>query len=277
MTLGVSRVEVPLIDNHGLPAVEVFLNGAGPYRFVVDWGANLFAMSPQLAVDLGLPILGLDSMGNPNARVDALSIGAAQFHDLTAALDPFFSQTEEDGVLGRNVYEALLLTLDYPAQLVRLEKGELPQADEKSIFAYTPSEGGAPMLAMHLQEQSFLAVLDTGAARGLILPASKAGEFSFFSGPVSAGEAVGPQLGTAESQVGRLAGDLRFGLYTVTKPVGVILDRPEFLVGSQLLGNFAVTLDQAQRRVRLARADISPIVMPPEAWESASRPRNLTY
>jgi hypothetical protein len=262
-------IEAPMIDNHGLPAVEVEINGSGPYRFVVDWGANIFAMSPQLAVELGLTVLGLDEMGNPNAQVETLSIGAAHFSDLTVVLDPFFSGTQEDGVLGRNVYEALLFTLDYPARRVRLEKGEMPEADGASIFAYTPSEGGAPMLEMDLQGRSFLAVLDTGAARGLIIPASQAGAFSFISGPVPAGEAVGPQLGAAESQVGRLAGDLRFGAYTVTNPVAVILDRPEYLIGSQLLSYFAVTLDQQVRRVRLSRPDPAPIVVPPEPWESA--------
>ena len=124
------------------------------------------------------------------------------------------------------------------------------------------------MLAMHMQDQSFLAVLDTGAARGLILPAENVNLFTFTSPPVPAGVAVGPQLGAAESQLGRLSGDLQFGAYTVRNPVAVILDRPEYLIGSQLLGFFTVTLDQAQRLVRLVRPDPAPIVMPPAAWES---------
>jgi hypothetical protein len=270
VVFGAPAADLPLIDHHGLPAVEVLLNGRGPYRFVVDWGANLIAMSPQLALDLNLPVLGVDEMGNPNARVDSLVIGPIEFQDLTIALDPFFLGTDEAGVLGRNVYEDLLVTLDYPEQRIRLERGSLPEADGRTTFDYTPTEGGAPMLEMNLQGYSFPVVLDTGAAGGLILPVSEVGKFSFVSGPVTGGIAIGPQLGAAETEVGRLQGRLTIGEYTILEPVAVILDRPEYLAGSGILGYFTITLDQQHRTVRLERDDLSPIIMPLEAWETVS-------
>jgi hypothetical protein len=268
VVFGASVADLLMVDHHGLPAVEVVLNGSGPYRFVVDWGANLIAMSPQLAMDLNLPILGVDEMGNPNAQVDSLAIGPIEFQDLTIALDPFFLGAGEAGVLGRNVYENLLVTLDYPEQRIRLEQDSLPQADGRTIFDYTPTEGGAPMLEMNLQGHSFPVVLDTGAARGLILPVSEMSKFSFASGPASGGTAIGPQLGAAETQVARLQGELTFGGYTILEPVAVILDRPEYLAGSRILRNFAITLDQQNGTVRLERDDPSPMIMPLEAWET---------
>ena len=268
VVFGASVADLPMIDHHGLPAVEVVLNGRGPYRFVVDWGANLIAMSPQLAMDLSLPILGVDEMGNPNARVDSLAIGPIEFQDLTVALDPFFLGTDEAGVLGRNVYENLLVTLDYPTQRIRLEGGSLPETDGRTIFDYAPTEGGAPMLEMNLQGYSFPVVLDTGAARGLIVPVSEVSKFSFVSGPVTGGTAIGPQLGAAETEVGRLLGKLTFGEYTILEPVAVILDRPEYLAGSGILRYFAITLDQQQGTVRLERDDPSPMIMPLEVWET---------
>ncbi len=261
--------QLPMIDIHGLPAVEVTINGAGPYHFVVDWGANLFAMKPQLAIDLNLPILGMDEMGNPNARVESLSIGETQFQDLTVALDPFFLNSDEDGVLGRNVFEKLLMSLDYPAQRVKLEEGSLPEPDGRTTFEYTPSEGGAPMLEMQLQDHPLVVVLDTGASRGLIIPMSEAEKFNFVSGPVPGGMAVGPQLNEAGTQVGRLFGELSIGDYALIEPVVVIIDRPEYLAGSGLLKYFAITLDQGHSRVRLHRNDSAPIRMPAEPWEGA--------
>jgi hypothetical protein len=260
-------VEVPLFYIHGLPAVELTLNGSGPYRFVIDWGANIFATSPRLADALGLPILGQDEMGNANARVDRLAIGGAEFQDLTLVLDPFFEGSEEAGVLGRNVFEGLLQTLDYPSGLLRLEQGSLPPADGQTVFAYTPTEGGAPMIQAELAGQAFQAVLDTGAARWIILPADQAGRFPFLAGPVSNGIAVGPQLGEAETQAARLDGDLHFGAYTITNPMVEIIDRPEFLFGSGLLKNFAITLDQAGQKVRLKRSSTEPIQVPLAEWE----------
>ena len=40
-------------------------------------------------------------------------------------MDPFFLSSDEDGVLGRNVYERLLMILDYPAQQIKLEECRL--------------------------------------------------------------------------------------------------------------------------------------------------------
>lgn len=263
-------VEVPLVYIHGLPAVEISLNGSGPYRFVIDWGANIFATSPRLAKELSLPILGADQMGNANAQVDRLDIGGAQFQDLTAALDPFFDQSDEAGVIGRNVFQGLLQTLDYPAGRFRLEKGRLPPPDGQTILAYTPTQGGAPLIQAELDGQEFQAVLDTGAARWIILPADQAQRFRFLSGPVSGGVAAGPQLGEVKTESARLAGDLRFGAYTVLNPLVEILDRPEFLFGSNLLKNFSVTLDQASQTVRLARPMTDPIQVPLADWETAT-------
>ncbi len=266
--MGSATVSAPMLDNHGLPAVEVLINGSGPYRFVVDWGANIFAASPELASKLNLPILGVDSMGNQNAQVTSLAIGDAEFRDLTVVLDPFFSQMDEDGVLGRNIYANLLITLDYPAQRIILEQGSLPAPNGQDLLAYQPSEGGAPMLPVEIEGQRFPVVLDTGAARGLILPAAKAAQFSFMVGPIPGGTAIGPQLGAADTQVGRLSEDLHFGAYTISQPLVDILDRSEALLGSGLLRYFSVTLDQENQTLRIRRDQAGPIIIPPAPWET---------
>ena len=262
-----TAIEIPMSTLHGLPVVEVFINGAGPYRFVVDWGANIFAMSPKIAGDLKLPVLGTDTMGNQNAYVTTLSIGAAKFQGLTAVLDKFFANADENGVIGRNVYEALLTTLDYPNQIVRFEAGELPPANGSDILTYTPTEGGAPMLDLELDGKHFPAVVDTGASRWLIWPTSQSAQLKFISGPVEGGAASGPQLGVVKTQVGRLAGDIHFGAYALKQPLIEIIDRPEILIGSRLLSNFAVTLDQKNLRIRLARSTFDPIIVPQATWE----------
>jgi len=261
-------VELPMQTLHGLPVVEVFINQAGPYRFVIDWGANIFAMSPQIAADLQLPILGTDEMGNQNAYVTTLSVGEANFQGMTAVLDTFFSNTDENGVIGRNVYETLLMTLDYPNQRIRFERGELPAANGADILAYMPAEGGAPMLDLELNGEHYLAVMDTGATRWLIWPASKMDALEFLFGPVAGEAASGPQLGTVDTQVGRLSGDIHFGAYTLTHPLIDIIDRPEILIGSRLLSDFTVTLDQKNQRVRLTRPTTDPIFIPQATWEA---------
>ena len=119
--LAVARVELAMVRIHGVASVDVSINGSGPYRFVIDWGANLFALSPRLAQTLKLPRTGRDEMGNETVQVETLSLGGARFVGLTAAVDPFFDDKEEQGVLGVNVYVELLMTLDYPRKIVGLD------------------------------------------------------------------------------------------------------------------------------------------------------------
>ena len=152
-------------------------------------------------------------MGNQNAYVESLKIGDTEFHDLTVVLDPFFTPAEEDGVLGRNVYEALLTTLDYPAQRVRWEKGQLPEPNGQDILSYSPSEGGAPRIEIEVDGKTHLAVLDTGASRWIIWPASQLDELTFKFGPIDGSIATGPQLGVTGTKMGRLNNDLSFGEY----------------------------------------------------------------
>ena len=126
------------------------------------------------------------------------------------------------------------------------------------------------MLQMQLQGRKLAVLLDTGASRGLIMPLSEAGKYTFVRGPVSGGVAIGPQLGEAGTQVGRLDGELTVGDYAFIEPVTVIIEPdPEYLSGSGLLNYFAVTLDQRNNRVRLLRSNSAPIRMPVEPWEEA--------
>jgi hypothetical protein len=68
-----------------------------------------------------------------------------------------------------------------------------------------------------------------------------------------------------DTRVARLNGRMKFGAYTVQKPYGVVSSdaNRHTVIGSRILENFAVTLDQENARVRFAREDTSPIVAPP--------------
>jgi hypothetical protein len=161
------------------------------------------------------------------------------------------------------------MTLDYPAQRVRWTSGQLPPPNGEDVFAYSPTEGGAPRLEINVAGGKHWAVVDTGASRWIIWPASQVEQLNFKFGPVAGESARGPQLGTVDTQMGRLADDLTFGAYTIAQPVVDIIDRPEILLGSRLLQHFAVTLDQQNQRLRFARAAREPIVIPTAPWEVA--------
>jgi len=242
-------VEVPMHRLENLPAVDVSIDGRGPYRLVVDWGANLLAVSPRVAAELKLPSSGIDRMGNENVRIDSLAIGGARLGGLTAAVDPFFAGRAEQGVLGVNVFREILLTLDYPRGRIRLEKGLLPPPDGKRILACDSADGPEPAIEITLAGRPIRAMLDTGAGRLLMLPEALMGGLPL--GPLrAAGEASGPQGGASRLKEAPLKGDLRLCDVVVHDPILSFHPRPRAFLGGALLERFAVTLDQKGHRVR---------------------------
>ena len=64
--------------------------------------------------------------------------GEVQFKGVRAASRNYNVSTnlpKIDGILGFNLFSEYLLTLDFPAKRVRLERGELPKADGADEFS----------------------------------------------------------------------------------------------------------------------------------------------
>ena len=262
-----SAAEVPMLRIHRLPAVEVSIDGSKPYVFVVDTGANILGISPRVAEELRLETQGTDPMGNANVHVETLTIGAARFHGLTAAVVPFFAGKEEQGVIGISLLRGLLLTFDYPRGRLRFETGALPSADGRRVLACETSEGGGLVVPITVAEKTRQAVLDTGASAALILPEALESELPWKEPPAVRGLATGPARGTAPFREGTLTDNVRLGAWTIANPA-VALGRGErTLLGSGLLEQFAVTVDVKNARLRLARPGPETITLGPQPAE----------
>jgi len=270
--------EVPLFRAHRLAVIEARVDGKGPFRFVVDWGANVFAVSPRLSRTAGLAETGRDGRGNPTSRVGTLEIGGARFSGLTAAVDPFFDGEGEDGVLGLNVFRDVVNVIDYPAGRFRIEEGALPAADGKSTFAYEADGEEQMTIPIEVAGRPFRAVLDTGASQGLLLPEALEGKFRYAS-PLTASPtpARGPQTRAYGRKEGVLEGALAIGSRRFPNPPVMTDPSRLFLVGGPILEKFEIALDQRNRRVRLREGGepgfalaASPPALPPR--ESAASP-----
>jgi len=252
-TLASEATEVPFLELHGVPAVEVRLNGRGPYRLIVEWGANLLALSPRVQKELALRPRGIDPLGNPVVAIESLRVGDATFSGLAAAVDPFFDGKDEDGVMGVNVYAELLATLDFPVHRFRLEKGALPAADGQLVLSYSGPPGGEPHVKVELSGRTESALLDTGAAANVVIPRARSADFKMTGASADRSAAEGP--GMSESPVAdtHLAGDLTLGAYVIASPPVRLAPRPKLILGAGFLRCFSVTLDQRSRRVRFTR------------------------
>jgi len=99
--------------------VPVRLDGAGPFPFVVDTGANLSAISLELADRLGLPRIGVAPVHGvagvqdaPLTRVGRLSVGQVSAPAPRLPLLPR-SRMGVDGLLGMDVLRQRRLRMDF--------------------------------------------------------------------------------------------------------------------------------------------------------------------
>jgi predicted aspartyl protease len=117
--------------------VPVYLNGQGPFDFVLDTGATLTCVDQAVATRLQLPTArgmvgvgaGVGGAGRMQMlRVDSVRVGAARAEEMTVcALDLKHTRAvglEIDGLLGLNFLRSFRVTLDFERKVLHLRKTE---------------------------------------------------------------------------------------------------------------------------------------------------------
>ncbi|GEM_PF-917777 len=259
-------VETAMVMKDPMPAVEVMINGKGPFLFAIDTGASgAGRIDSSLVEKLSLPqtgeIQGSDGSG-ANAtsmkliQVDSLSVGGLELRNLQMPSRNYNTSPRLphiDGILGFDLFADYLLTLDYAAKRVRIEKGQLAEANGSDILNY---ENRVPTVELHVGESKVKAHIDTGNAIGaFVVPQSLVEKLSFSSEPVVVGKAR-TLSSEIEIKQGRLKGVIRLGRFQFPEPVVTYPAISQNAnIGSNALQNFALTFDQKNHRVRLARRE----------------------
>src|SRR4051812_13176920 len=130
-------IEIPLQLDGGMPTVEVMVNGQGPFLFGFDTGAQAGPrIDASLVEKLNLKASGqvqaIDPSGrNPQTsetfKLESISIGALRLADVTVAGRNYKNSPRPlkvDGIVGLNLFADYLVTLDFPAKKLRIDKGE---------------------------------------------------------------------------------------------------------------------------------------------------------
>lgn len=259
-------LEIPMKIDGGMPTVELIVNGKGPFVFGIDTGAQGGAridssLMERLALKPSGHVRAIDGSGrNPQmaemVKLESIEIGGLRFSDVTAGSRNYRKSPRPlniDGILGLSVFSEYLVTLDYPAKLLRLEKGELPKADGAEILDYK-SKGGIPLLEMTVGGTKIDAHLDSGNMIGaFVLPTAFAEKLTRASEAVVVGRALSAS-GEMEIKQVQVNDVIRLGRHEFPEP---IVTYPALSnignVGAKTLSQFVVTFDQQHERVRLKR------------------------
>jgi hypothetical protein len=263
-------IEIPMRIEGGMPVMELMVNGKGPFLFVIDTGAEGGPrLDSSLMEKLGLKPSGQMQDGDPSGRsprmantvtLDSLEVGGLRFTGVAATSKNYKNSPRPlpaDGIIGLGLFPDYLVTLDFPAKVVRINRGELPKADGKEILDYQV-EHGVPSVELNVGATKIKAHLDSGSMIGeFVLPTSFVEKLTQASEPKVVGRARSAS-GDMEIKQVQIKEMVRLGRHefpeaTITFPALGEAGN----VGYKILSQFAVTVDQQHQRVRLTRAEVA--------------------
>jgi hypothetical protein len=255
--------EMPMLFRGTSPAVNVTVNGKGPFLFLIDTGGQGKARADvSLVGQLGIaPVahaVSGDGSGRNNRRLDVveldrLNVGGVEFRHVPALSREYNRSAKLPpiaGILGYNLFDGYLLTLDFIARRVRLERGALPPADGKTVLDYE-SPYDTPIVEMTMGGLRLVADVDSGDIGGITFPQALAQALPHIGDPrvVGTGRTISNEFQVSEV---KLRGNLRIGEHELTDPVvrfNAVHDNIN--LGAAFLADYVVTFDQKNRRVRI--------------------------
>jgi predicted aspartyl protease len=248
---------------------DVLVNGRGPYRFVVDSGADSSVVGQRVATALslpkGTPVVVNGMTGSARAErvlVDELTLGPTSVHNLEL---PALRERDlgADGMLGIDALVKQRLMMDFEKRLIKVENADAPppRLDGEIIVTARTRRGQLILTQVKAAGLTVDAVVDTGseitigniALRNKLIRRN-ADKFTTVS-------VTGVTGATMDIQIARI-GELRLGSVTLRNIPMAFADVPPFtvfglekapalLLGTDLMETFRrVSLDFRARKVR---------------------------
>jgi predicted aspartyl protease len=257
--------------------VDVQVNGQGPYRFIVDSGADTSVVGLGIAQDLKLPVgrpVVLNGMTSRDivdrVKIDQLTLGPTSVSNLEV---PALREADVggDGIVGIDALVSKRLMLDFEKRLIKIEDAAvryIPQPGEIVVTARR-ERGQLILTRVRAAGLPLDAVIDTGteitignlALRDKLIRGNKD---KFVTIPV-----IGVTGVTANLQFARIA-ELQLGPVVISDvPMAFadvppfklfgLSDQPALLLGTDLLESFRrISLDFKSRKVRFQLRKCKP-------------------
>lgn len=169
LSIGGSEIEARKLASRMTVAVHV--NGTGPYRFVVDSGADSSVVGQRIAAALSLPagrrvILNTitDSQIVDRVLVDELTLGPTKVRDLEL---PVLRERDlgAAGMLGLDALVEQRLMLDFEKRIITVDDGRVaaPRQDGEIVVTARLRKGQLILTEVRANRRAVEAVVDTGS------------------------------------------------------------------------------------------------------------------
>jgi len=254
----------------------VGVNGAGPFAFVVDTGANQSVISRELALKLGLPdgppapLNGVAGIEVAPTTTAALVVGGRMLPAATLSVLPQ-AAIGGNGMLGLDTLEGDRLTLDFRGQTLRIESGGRLWRDSREVTIKAQRrDGQLTLVDADLAGIPLIAFLDSGAQNTIGNMALRSLAITRHPTMVwSATPIISATGQTIDAEIADLPALRLGGMRLPNWPVAFadlhtfkmwnLTDKPAILMGVDVLSRFQqVCLDFARNEVRFR--------LPNSAW-----------
>jgi predicted aspartyl protease len=268
-TLAIGGTEIDGRKIASRMTVGVRVNGTGPYRFVVDSGADTSVVGRRIADGLALPagrrtILNsiTDSQIVDRVLVDELELGPTKVVDLEV---PVLRERDlgAEGMLGLDALVEQRLMLDFEKRLITVDDGRtpLPRYDNMIVVTARLRKGQLILTQVSANRQKLEAVIDTGSEISIGNTALRDKLMRRNPKLFSDIEVTGVTGTTVTLQIARVDRLQIGGVVLQNVPIAFAdippfkvfgLDQtPSLLLGTDVMENFRkVSLDFHQRKVR---------------------------
>jgi hypothetical protein len=261
-------------DRIGRVMAPVFVNGVGPFAFVVDTGASSSVISPRVVTRLGLRpdpakskllrgITGSEVV--PTVAVDRITAGDIVLtgNQLPVVVPRVFA--DADGIFGADAFGKGCLYVNFVESSVSILSTGCPRVgDTWETLRAELRFGGLPVVHARVGRTRVLAIIDTGAERslgngallvatglesGLQDPNTRRQVFAATSQAVFGHLLAAPPISLGNIDIGNL--HLVFGDFEVFR-MWSAADKPAIVVGMDVLGTAqAMMIDYKRKEFRL--------------------------
>lgn len=272
--------------------VGVQVNGRGPYRFVVDSGADTSVVGQRIARNLQLPpstpvlLNGItETRQVDRVEVDSLRLGGSTFSDMRL---PVLQENHlgGDGMVGIDALVEQRLMLDFETRTIKVEDATqpAPRMDGEIVVVARRRRGQLILTQVTANRKPIDAVIDTGSEITIGNLALRDQLIRKYPDKFTTIGVMGVTGAKADLQIARV-NELRVGsillrdvpiAFAEVPPFAVfgLTDKPSLLLGTDILETFRrVSLDFRARKVRfqLRRCAAQGIILSTSFSSSVTR------
>lgn len=268
---GVTQMDIDV--DSGSPVVNAYVNGNGPLPFILDTGGHAI-LTADAARQLGIAGAGQGASGGAGegtiglqfGRLQSLKLGDAQLNDIGVLIIPYdksFSdrgpgKTPLAGILGLEIFERFVVTVDYVHRALRLQTPQsyVPTADRSALpIVFQDDE---PLTTASADGVRGLFGIDTGNSGRTVLFGDFLRDHGFLARYTGGAATQGSGTGGAVYSTAFRLRELTFGGLTmhdfvtgfVSQKSGSFSSRTEAgNIGHDVLAQFTVTFDYARGRM----------------------------